>query len=256
MSSDEAARRLDFSRSKLYRIENGRTRVDADDLEDMLDLYDVRSPERDALIQLGRDSRRRGWWTTYRDVFTGSYVSLESAASVIRENSHIVPGIFQTADYARAIIAETRPAMDADEVGRRVAARTARQKALLDRAEPPEIHVVLDEAALHRQVGSPEIRSRQLTALAEASRRSNVTLQVLPFAAGANAGMEGEFVILAFPDDEDPPVAYVEGLFGDVYLESEEELGRFSLAWTHLLGKALTPADSAAIIANLAEETR
>src|SRR6266568_1664308 len=106
---DEAARRLDFSVSKLYRIENGKARVDADDLEDMLDLYDVRSPDRDALVRLGRDSRRRGWWTSYKDVFTGSYVGLESEAVTIQVNTHIVPGIFQTADYARAIIASTGP---------------------------------------------------------------------------------------------------------------------------------------------------
>src|SRR5580693_7803304 len=136
LSPDEVAQRLDFSKSKLYRIENGRSRVDADDLEDMLDLYDVRSPERDALVMLGRDSRRRGWWTTYKDVFTGSYVGPE---------------------YARAVIAGTRPALDGDEVGRRVAARVARQQAVLGRDSAPDIHVVLDEAALHRRVGGAEV---------------------------------------------------------------------------------------------------
>jgi transcriptional regulator with XRE-family HTH domain len=256
MSPDEAARRLDFSKSKLYRIENGRSRVDADDLEDMLDLYDVRSPDRDALIRLGRDSRRRGWWTSYKDVFTGSYVGLESEAVTIQVNTHIVPGIFQTADYARAIIATTGPWLDAAETERRVAARAARQQVLLGRDDPPEIHVVLDESALRRQVAGPEATRDQLRILAEASSRPNVTIQVLPFGAGAHAGMEGDFVILAFPDPDDPPVAYAEGLFGDVYLESEEELGRYSLAWANILDKALVPAESAAMLAELAEETR
>jgi hypothetical protein len=82
-----------------------------------------------------------------------------------------------------------------------------------------------------------------------------VSLQVIPSAAGAYAGLEGEFVILSFPDPDDPPVVYAEGLFGDVYLESEEEISRYVLAWTHLLVKALTPADSTAMIAQLAEET-
>lgn len=255
ISSDEAARRLAFSKSKLYRIENGRTRIDADDLEDMLDLYDVRSPSRDAMIRLGRDSRRRGWWTSYKDVFTGSYVGLESEAATIRENTPIVPGIFQTADYARAVITATRPMLATDEVERRVAARTARQKALLNREEPPEIHIVVDEGALRRQVGGPEVTSRQLAALAEASDRPSVTIQILPFAAGANAGMEGEFVIFTFPDPDDPPVAYAEGLFGDVYIESEEELDRYNHAWTHLLDKVLGPAESAAMFAELAEES-
>jgi transcriptional regulator with XRE-family HTH domain len=252
LSPDEAALRLDFSKSKLYRIENGRSRVDADDLEDMLDLYDVRSPERDALVTLGRDSRRRGWWTTYKDVFTGSYVGLESEAATIKVASHVVPGLFQTAGYAHAVITETRPMLDTAEAERRVAARTARQHAVLDRDNPPEIHVVLDEAALHRAVGGREVMTGQLGALAKASTQPNVTLQVLPFAAGASAALEGDFVILAFPDPEDPPVAYAEGLFGDLYLESKEELDRYTLAWTQLLGKALSPAESTAMISKLA----
>ena len=256
MSPDEAARRLDFSKSKLYRIENGRSRVDADDLEDMLDLYDVRSPDRDALVRLGRDSRRRGWWTSYKDVFTGSYVGLESEAVTIQVNTHIVPGIFQTPDYARAIIATTGPWLDAAETERRVTARAARQHVLLGRDDPPEIHVVLDESALRRQVAGLEATRDQLRILAEASSRQNVTIQVLPFDAGAHAGMEGDFVILVFPDPDDPPVAYAEGLFGDVYLESEEELGRYSLAWANILDKALVPAESAAMLVELAEEAR
>jgi transcriptional regulator with XRE-family HTH domain len=256
MGPDEVAQRLDFSKSKLYRIENGKARVDHDDLEDMLDLFDVRSPERDALVALGRDSRRRGWWTTYKDVFTGSYVGLESEAARIQVASHIVPGLFQTADYARAVITETRPTLDTDEAERRVVARTARQDAVLGRDNPPEIHVVLDEAALHRSVGGADVMTRQLAALAKASTQPDVTLQVLPFAAGASAALEGDFVILAFPDPEDPPVAYAEGLFGDLYLESKEELDRYSLAWTHLLEKALSPAESAAMITELVKENR
>src|ERR1017187_715822 len=244
MGPDEVAQRLDFSKSKLYRIENGKARIDHDDLEDMLDLYDVRSPDRDALVALGRDSRRRGWWTTYKDVFTGSYVGLESEAARIQVASHIVPGLFQTGDYARAVIAATAPWLDAEETERRVVARTARQNA------------VLDEAALHRSVGGADVMAGQLAALAKASTQPGVTLQVMPFAAGANAALEGDFVILAFPDPEDPPVAYAEGLFGDLYLESKEEVDRHSLAWTHLLNKALSPAESAAMISLLAKENR
>jgi transcriptional regulator with XRE-family HTH domain len=256
LSSDEAAQRLDFSKSKLYRIENGRTRVDADDLEDMLDLYDVRSPDRDALIRLGRESRRRGWWTSYKDVFTGSYVGLESEAASIRGNAHIVPGIFQTPDYARAIIAATGPWLDSAETERRVAARLARQKAVLERTEPPEIHIVFDEVALRRQVGGADTMREQLAALVQAGQQGTVTFQILPFTAGACAGIDGEFFILAFPDPEDPSIAYAEGLFGDVYLESKEEVDRYGVAWSHLLNQALSPAESAAFLAELAQETR
>ncbi len=256
LSLETAAQRLDFSKSKLYRLEAGRSRITLDDLEDMLDLYAARSPQREALVQLGRDARKRGWWTAYSDVFTGSYVGLESEAARIQVNAHIVPGFLQTEDYARAVIAATRPALEPGEVDRRVTARTARQNALFGRAEPPEIHVVLDEGALRRQVGGPGTMSAQLAALADAATRPRLTLQVLPFAVGANAGMEGEFVILTFPDPEDPPVAYAEGLMGDVYLESEEEIDVYNLAWSHLVNSALGPDESASLIRKIAKETR
>ncbi len=251
LSIEEAARRLDFSKSKLSRIENGRSRVTTDDLEDMLDLYDVRSPQREALIQLGRDARRRGWWTKYSDVFTGSYIGLESEAAKIRVNAHLIPGFLQTEEYARQIITRTRPTLDAAEVDRRVAARAARRRALLERDDPPEIHVILDESAVRRQVGGPEAMRRQLAALIEASKRPNVTLQILPFAAGAHAGVEGEFVVLIFPDPEDAPVAYIEGLMGDIYLESDAELDTFHLAWDHMLENALDPNESIASLSEL-----
>jgi hypothetical protein len=170
--------------------------------------------------------------------------------------SHLVPGIFQTPDYARAVIATTAPWFDAGETERRVAARTARQHAILSRDNPPEIHVVLDEAALHRTVGGAAVMTEQLTALAKAGTQPGTIVQVLPFTAGAHAALEGDFVILDFPDPEDPPVAYAEGLFGDVYLESKEELDRYHLAWSYLLAKAISPAESATMINELAKENR
>jgi transcriptional regulator with XRE-family HTH domain len=254
LSMEAAAQRRGWSTSKLYRLENGRSRITTDDLADMLDLYGVRSPQREALIQLGRDARRRGWWNAYSDLFTGSYIAMEAEAASIRINAHLMPGIFQTSGYAHEMIRRTRPAISADDAERRVAARTARQDALFSRSQPPEIHVILDEAVLHRQVGGPAVTRQQLTALAETATWPNVTLQVLPFAAGAHAGMDGHFVILAFPYPEDPPVAYVEGLMGDVYVEAGEEVDRFTLAWTHLVTQALDPAESAVMIRTLAKE--
>jgi hypothetical protein len=146
-----------------------------------------------------------------------------SEASDIRQNASLIPGIFQTPDYARAIIAATGPWLDTAETERRAAARSARQQALFGAAQIPRIHVVLDESALRRQVGGPEVTRQQMSALADAAHRPEVTFQVLPFTAGASAGIDGDFVIFTFPDPEDPPVVYLEGLFGDLYLESEEE---------------------------------
>jgi hypothetical protein len=189
-------------------------------------------------------------------VFTGSYISMEAEAASIRINAHLMPGIFQVPGYAHEVIGRTRPVISVGDAERRVAARTARQDALFSRPQPPEIHVILDEAVLHRQVGGPAVIRQQLTALAETATWPRITLQVLPFAAGANAGMDGHFVILAFPHPEDPPVAYVEGLMGDVYVEAAEEVDRFNLAWTHLVTQALDPAESAAMIRTLAKESR
>lgn len=253
LSLEDAAQRLDFSKSKLYRLENGRSRVTTDDLEDMLDLYDVHSPQREALIQLGRDARRRGWWTKYSDVFTSSYVGFETEAAKIRINACLVPGFLQTERYAKAIISATRPTLDAEEIKRRVDARVARQRALFERVDPPEIHVILDESVIRRQVGGPDVMQEQLAALVEVSKRSGVTIQILPFAAGAHAGVEGEFVILIFPDIEDPPIAYTEGLMGGVYLESDAELDTYQLAWTHMLEGALNPSESAALLGELSK---
>jgi transcriptional regulator with XRE-family HTH domain len=254
LSREAAAKRVDFSVSKLYRIEAGRTRVSTDDLEDLLDLYGVHSPEREALIQLGRDARRRGWWTAYSDVFTGSYIGLEFAAKMIRVNATVVPGFLQTDAYARAIIASTGPGLGEEEIDRRVKARKARREALFDRPDPPGIHVVLDEAVLRRHIGGAEVTREQLAALIEAAERPNVTIQVLPFSAGGHAGLDGEFVILVFPDPQDPPVAYIEGLHGDLYLEVEEELDRYMMAWTYMLTKTLDPTESIAAMEEVVKE--
>ena len=238
----------------MYRLENGRSPITTDDLHDMLDLYGAGSPHRDVLIQLARDARKRGWWTAYNDVFTGSYIGMEAEAASIRLNAHLVPGIFQTPGYAREVITATRPAISAEEADRRVAARIARQQALLARPEPPQIQVILDEAVLHRQVGGPGTTRGQLTALREAADRPDVTLQVLPFTAGANAGMDGKFAILTFPHPDDPPIAYVEGLMGDLYVEAGQDVDRFTLAWTRLTTQALSPADSTRMISTLIQE--
>jgi transcriptional regulator with XRE-family HTH domain len=253
LSMEATAARLGWSVSKLYRLENGKSRITSDDLADMLDVYGVRSPERDALIQLCRDARKRGWWTAYADVFTGSYISMEAEASTIRIHSQVVvPGLFQIPGYSREVITATQPAISLPDADRKIAARLARQEALFGREEPPCIHAILDEAVLRRQVGGPATIAAQLGALAEVAARDGVTVQVVPFGMGANAGMDGKFTLLGFP--EDPPVAYVEGLMGDVYLEAADETDRFHAAWARLVSQALPPGESLRMIRQLAKE--
>ncbi len=146
-----AAKQLEISEATLWRMENGKTRISTEVLVAMLDLYAVRSPQREALERLALDSLRRGWWAPYRDVFSGSYVALESDAAAIRVNAFMIPGFFQTPGYARAAIAGTAPGLHLTEVERRMEARQARQKALFtDRDEPPMVHVLLDESLVCR----------------------------------------------------------------------------------------------------------
>jgi hypothetical protein len=242
--------------SKLFRMENARSpRVDWLDVKELMEMYGVRSRHREALIQLARDARMRGWWTPYRDVFTGSYVALEDESSAMRLYCpELVPGLLQTEDYARAVIRAVRPAYDSDSVERRVVARLARQKELLDRVSPLELALVLNEAVLRRLVGGAPVMAAQLRSLADAAQRPGVMLQVLPFSAGAHASLEGGFVLIKFPEETDDDVVYVEGIMGDLYLESVEEVKRYQSAFERIQAVALGPRESSAFMSALARE--
>jgi transcriptional regulator with XRE-family HTH domain len=256
LTQDAVAARMGWHTSKLFRLENARSpQVDWLDVKELMDMYGVRSPHREALIQLARDARLRGWWTPYRDVFTGSYVALEDESSAMRLYCpELVPGLLQTEDYARAVIRAVRPGYDDESVERRVTARLTRQKVLLDRAAPPELVLVLNEAVLRRLVGSEHVMAAQLRALATAAERPQVTLQVLPFSAGAHAGLEGGFVLIEFPGETDPDVVYVEGIMGDLYLESVEELKRYQSAFERIQAVAFTSDESLTFISAMARE--
>lgn len=254
MTVARAARQVGISEATLWRMENGKTKISPETVISLLDLYDVRSPQRDALERLALDTLRRGWWAPFKDVFSGSYIALETDASEIRVNAFVVPGFFQTPEYARASIATTGPGLPLAEAERRTQARMARQKALFtDREKPPSVHVLLDESAVRRQVGGTQVMRAQLARLAGEAARPYVTIQVVPFSAGSHAGMDGEFVIIDYPDPEDDPFAYEEGLFGDLYVETPEDIERYRLAFDHVAADvALSPADSLELITRLA----
>ncbi len=256
LTQDAVAARMGWHSSKLFRLENARSpRVDWLDVRELMDLYGVTSPHREALIQLARDARMMGWWTPYRDVFTGSYVALEDEASAMRLYCpELVPGLLQTEHYARAVIRAVRPGYDDESVERRVTARLVRQKALLDRENSPELLCVLNEAVLRRQIGDGHLMAAQLRALADAATRPHLALQVLPFGAGAHAALEGGFVLIEFPDEEDPDVVYVEGIMGDLYLESVEEIKRYQLAFERIQAIALSSRETLTLISALERE--
>jgi transcriptional regulator with XRE-family HTH domain len=249
---DDVAQRLGWSRQKVMRIERALTKASGNDLSAIMDLYGVISPERDALLQLAKDAWKRGWWTAYRDIFTGTYLSLEDEASQIREwQPQVVPGLLQTPDYAREVVMAFTS--DTADIERRVAARMTR-RSILSRPSAPDLHVILDEAILHRRMGGAETMRGQFDSLLADARRPHVNLQVLPFARGRHPGLNGDFVVLTFEVGVDPDIAYLETPGGDIYLESEEDVSRRRMVFDELSEMALSPDESRARIARAARE--
>ncbi|WP_047869764.1 helix-turn-helix transcriptional regulator [Nocardiopsis sp. RV163] len=257
MTQEQVAASMDWHVSKLFRLENARSpRVNWLDIQGLLDLYGVASPEREALIQLAKDSKKRGWWTTYQDVFTGSFVALEDEAHLIRYySSELVPGLFQTESYARAVIQALRPGYDTQSVERRVSARMARKK-ILEREKPLHLDFILNEAVIRRNVGGKEVMAEQLSTLHEVAGTETATLRLLPFQAGTHAAMEGAFTVFSFPAELYPDVVYIEGMMGDLYLESAESVSRYRDAFESLRQSALSPSDTMDFIDSLARELR
>ncbi|MEJ3742303.1 helix-turn-helix transcriptional regulator [Actinomycetes bacterium KLBMP 9797] len=251
---EAVAERLECSASKISRIETGHTSATPRDVRDMLEIYGVVGVECDELIQIAREARQKGWWHPYSAVLTGAYVGLEQAANSVRAyEQQVVPGLLQTEDYAKAMIRAARPDITADEVDRRVRVRLNRQS-LLTQDDPIDLWVVLDEAVLSRPVGGDAVMRAQLQRLAEAAEQPNVTLQVLPFEAGAHAGMDGTFAILDFPEAGDPAVVYAENATGGLFLEKSEELRKYVFIFDHIRAAALRPEESVSVIEKLAKE--
>lgn len=251
---ESAAAALGWSRPKLVRFETAKTRPTPADVEAMLDLYGGEEAIKLALVQLARDIRKRGWWSAFNDVLTGSFAELEDDASEIRTwQVQFVPGLLQTYDYALALIRVSSPD-DPEEVHlRRLQARMAR-RTVLERQNGLTFTVVLDEAVLRRPVGSSDVMRRQLEALIEANKRPNVDIRVLPATVGEHAGMDGPYVILSFAGDLEPDVVYVEGMGGEIYIEDIEHVSRCTVRFARILQDALSEEDSTALINTIAKE--
>ncbi|TMR97998.1 helix-turn-helix domain-containing protein [Nonomuraea basaltis] len=251
LTPEAAAAQLGWSRSKVSRIETGRTMASRSDVGAVCDLYGINSADRAGLIQLASEVRQRGWWTAYADVFTGSYIGLEDEAALIRQwEVQLIPGLLQTEDYARTVISLHRPQA---EVQRRVMARMAR-RTLLSRPDAPQLRAILDEAAIRRPIGGDQVMHEQLEALLIAARRANIEIRVLPFSAGEHAGLEGAFTILSFSEEIDPDVAYVEGTAGDIYVESSDQVDRCKLIYERILDAALSAEDSLGLISTVKDK--
>ena len=250
MTVEQAAERLLFSMSKLSRMETGHGIATARDIRDLCDLYGVTDEaERDRLMSLAREGKQQAWWQSY-DLPYSTYVGLEAEAVSISDfQSSVVPGLLQTADYARAGHEGAMPRLDPDQIERQIEAKLTRQS-LLTQADPPSFKVVLDEAVLHRAVGGPQVMGAQLGRLIEAARLPNVTVQVIPFTLGAHPAVESNFNILKMPAPT-RGVVFVEGLVGSIYLERDDDLKRYQQIFERLQNIALSPKDTIDAIAKI-----
>jgi transcriptional regulator with XRE-family HTH domain len=258
LTLEEAGEQMERSLSSLSKIETGRVTVRVRDLRVILDFYEVADEnQREWMIRLARDARKRGWWQEYGDVLSSAYqdfIDLESEASVIRNfETILIPGLLQTADYARAVIEAVPLPRSRQNIDQLVKVRMERQE-VLSRPDPLQLWVIVDEAALRRPFGGRETMRGQLRRLGEAVRSGNMTLQVLPYVSGAHAGVNGPFVILEFAERYESDVVLVENLTSGLYLEREEEIRRYNVVFDHLRASALSTADSTALIERLLKE--
>jgi transcriptional regulator with XRE-family HTH domain len=256
LTCEDVAERLECSASKISRIETGRVSVSPRDVRDMLQIYGVPEDQRDSLVQLARESRQKGWWHAYGDSVLphfGTYLGLESAASEIRiYEVNLIPGLLQTEEYARAVISAGMVDKPRADIERSVALRMERQQ--VARTIMPKVWAVLDEAALRRQVGGPEVMRIQLEQLRELGSLRNVSLQVIPFGGGAHPAMGRPFVILSFGEDLDPDVVYLEDLTSALWVENVDEIDRYNVFFNHLRATALSFENSAALMTSVLKD--
>lgn len=243
LTIEQVAEKLDLSPSTVSRMETAQVGIRPNDLRPLLDIYGVEDEQRDELLQLARERRQQAWWNRYKDLPNVALASLErGTSSILQYSALLIPGLLQTEAYARTILGGIPPESSPD-IERRLEFRLKRQELLSD-PQAPQFTVVLDEAILKRPIGGPAIMSDQLQCLIDATSRPNITLRVLPFAAGVHAGLDGEFTILQYRDPADPDVAYVETAAGQRYDESGDVTRRYNLIFQLLQEAALKPEES------------
>ncbi|WP_329083568.1 helix-turn-helix domain-containing protein [Streptosporangium sp. NBC_01469] len=250
LTMEEVAQSLDMSRATISRLETGKTaRPRPRDIRDILKLYKVGDLQQEAVMDLARGARERGWWEQYKGVFTGTYVGLEAEASSIDTfEPLVIPGLLQTSAYAAELVRASLA--DPAEIDKRVEARMRRQE-ILQRPNPPRYRAIIDEAALLRPVGDTEVMRDQFRKLIDTCSLEHVTIQVMPMSAGPHIGLWGQFVILGFPESTDQNVVYIETPTDNLYLEEPEHLERYNLVMQRLVIDALGADASIAHLSKL-----
>lgn len=257
LTSQQAAAELGCSQPKISRLENGKSPVGVRDVRDLLALYGVTDEQqRERLLSLAREARQRGWWAEFGSWLPSgfdTYAGMEAAAASVRAyQAQLVHGLLQTEDYARAVLRALRPEDTRESIEKLVAFRMTRQ-AQLTRAESPlRLWVIFEEELLRRPIGGPAIMQAQLQHIQQAAEEPTITIQVLPTARGAHAGLDGSFSLFEFPEPGDLDVAYVGGQAGTVFIEKPDEVRRFATLFDHLRAAALDMGDSADLITRIA----
>lgn len=245
---------MEWSKGRLTYLEKAKgRRVDIGVVSRLLELYSVEESERAALIDLARQTRVKGWWVDYRDIFPASFPSFENAATMIRAyETVLVPGLLQTPGYTEAIMRGGQgEVIDPQTVQRRVEARMARQR-ILARDQPPDLWAIFDEAALHRMVGGPEVMREQIRHLIEMAARSHITIQVIPNSIGAHAAMTGgSFVLLDFASSGDPSLVYLEEAASSLFVDKREDVQAYALIFGRVTSTALTPDETVSFMMEL-----
>lgn len=255
LTSRDAARLLGWHQSKVSRIETGASGVTPGDVTRLLDAYDVDDVHLRSLLEALAGSAGgggTGWWHAYRGLIPPQYrdfISLESQAGAARTlETSVVPGLLQTAGYARAVTRSSLDGLPSGQLDSLVEVRLARQGVLYSQ-RPLQLSVVLDEAVLRRGVGGPQVMREQLDHLAHAAQLPHVQLQLLPFEAGSYIGLTGPFVIFSFPNISDLDVVVLDHLTSSLYLERREDLEAYSSAFRMMQAHALSPERSLDLIA-------
>lgn len=249
LTVEDVAEKLLCSATKISRLETGARRPSLRDVRDLCALYGVDDATSADLMALARDAREPGWWTKYEDLKLDPLIGLEQDAAAISCYSvYYMPALLQTPEYATAIIRAIAPKMDLQILKQRVEARIRRQQ-MFDTSNRPRYRVILDEAVLHRPIGGKAIMAAQLSKLIDNINSEKVTVQIVPFDAGAHAAADGYFNLLEFDRPDLQPVVFLEGLTGIHYLERKDEIARYREAIEYLRDSALSPRDSQALIA-------
>lgn len=257
----EVGKRCGWSGARLSYIENGQQNVTADDLDQLLPLYEVPEDERQRFREAAERARDKGFWDHYdpRIVpdWLAQYIGLEQgAASISCVDPVVIPGLLQTREYAAAVIGgdvTPRPERQVDQL---VDLRMDRQAVVTRDAEPATLSAIIDESVLWRTAGGPAVMVRQLEHLVELAGRPNVTIRVVPLDGGIRACMFGTSRILTFPWPSDPGAVYVEHRDGAVYIEDPVAVDNHRLLFKHSESSALLPDQTLSLIRQIAEEYR